>query len=92
MSGPVINGVKLSDDLATALRQLGYELPLDHHPEECGEIVDANGRSFAVADVNHELSDEQAEAITAIITFAVNTCAELCTLGRERNEMPETSR
>jgi hypothetical protein len=78
MSGPVINGVKLSDDLAAALRQLGCKLPFAHHPEQCGEIVDAAGRSIAVVDVSHDFEDEQAEVIAAIIIFAVNTCAELC--------------
>ena len=89
MSDVIINNIKMSDDLATALRQLGCELPLAHHPEYCGAIVDAAGRSIAAVDPNQEFVDEQAEAIAAIIILAVNTCAELCTLGRERKEMPE---
>ena len=63
MSDVIINNIKMSDDLATALRQLGCELPLAHHPEYCGAIVDAAGRSIAAVDPNQEFVDEQAEAM-----------------------------
>jgi hypothetical protein len=54
--------------------QLGVVMPIDHHPTEAGEIVDATGRCILQVDPLGALPDDQVDAIADLIILAVNTC------------------
>lgn len=69
-----VEDIRISEDFNAALLQLGVVMPLDHHPDEAGEIVCAMGNKLLQVDPDGMLSDEEAYAIAALIILAVNTC------------------
>jgi hypothetical protein len=69
-----IENIKISEEFNAALLQLGVVMPIDQHPKEAGEIIDATGRCVLQVDPLGTLPDEQVEAIADMIILAVNTC------------------
>lgn len=69
-----VENIRISEEFNAALLQLGVVMPIDHHPEELGEVVDATGRKVFQVDPDCELPDDQAQNIAAMIILAVNTC------------------
>ena len=78
-----VANVKLSEEFNAALLQLGVVMPLDHHPGEIGEVVDATGRNVLQVDPCGSLPDEQANAIASLIILAINTCGSFRTAQTE---------
>jgi hypothetical protein len=69
-----VENIKISEQFNEALLQLGVIMPIDLHPYEIGEIVDATGRKVLQVDPDGMLPDEQVDAIATMIILAVNTC------------------
>jgi hypothetical protein len=69
-----VENIKISEEFNAALLQLGVVMPIDHRPEEAGEIVDATGRCVLQVDPLGVLPDEQVVSIAEMIILAVNTC------------------
>jgi hypothetical protein len=69
-----VENVKISEEFNAALLQLGVAMPIDHHPDEVGEVIDAMGNIVLQVDPLGSLPDDQASAIAAMIILAVNTC------------------
>jgi hypothetical protein len=69
-----VENIKISEEFSAALLQLGVVMPLDHHPKEVGEVVDAEGAIVLQVDPLGSLPDDQAAAIAMMIILAVNTC------------------
>ena len=70
-------------DLNTTLLRLGVIMPLDRHPKQQGEIVDATGRKILQVDPDGMLPDYQANYIAVMIVLAVNTCSSFQMVARE---------
>jgi len=70
-------------DLNTTLLRLGVVMPLDRHPEEEGEIVDATGRKILQVNPDGMLPNHQANSIAVMIVLAVNTCSSFQMVPRE---------
>jgi len=49
-------------------------LPLDHAAGDVGVVVDADGNTVFVVDVNNDRDDDEVFRIAAWIVLAVNTC------------------
>jgi len=62
---------------AETISALGIALPVATSPiaAEAGILLDANGKTVLVVDVNNEIEDEHASAIAAMVVLAINTCA-----------------
>lgn len=67
-----VEDIKLSEHFNAALAQLGVVMPIDHHPSEAGEIVDAMGTKLLQVDPDGMLPDNEVQAIAALIIVAVN--------------------
>lgn len=80
-----VENIKISEQFNAALFQLGVVMPIDFHPYEIGEIIDATGRKVLQVDPDGMLPDEQVDAIAAMIILAVNT------YGSFRARQPETA-
>jgi hypothetical protein len=57
-----------------ALAHVDVKLPLTPSADDCGVIVDADGRGIITIDVNNERPDDQVAQIADWIALAVNTC------------------
>jgi hypothetical protein len=69
-----VENIKISEQFNAALLQLGVIMPIDLHPYEIGEIVDATGRKVLQVDPDGMLPDEKVDAIATLVILAVNTC------------------
>ena len=84
-----VENIKISEDFNAALRQLGVVMPIDHHPDEVGKVVDATGRKVFQVDPDGTLPDEEADGIAAMIILAVNTCGSFRAVAPQRAEEGE---
>jgi hypothetical protein len=58
-----------------AMRLNDVQMPLHHDRNDCGTIVDAEGKMIVVVDMHRERPDQQVMAIAELIVLAVNSHA-----------------
>jgi hypothetical protein len=78
-----VENIKISEQFNDTLLRLGVVMPLNHHPDEVGEVFDATGRCVLQVDPLGTLPDEQAGDIATMIILAVNTCGSFRAVERQ---------
>ncbi len=82
-----VEDVRISEDFNAWLKRFGVVMPVDHHPTEAGEIVDATGRRVLQVDPDGMLPDDHAQGIAVLVILAVNTCGSF-KAGPKQEEAP----
>lgn len=90
-----VENIKLSDHFNAEMARLGVTMPIDHHPRDGIEIVDAKGNTIAQIDPYGIMDDDQADLIAGLIILAVNTCGSFRAVAPEianRTDKPNGDR
>jgi hypothetical protein len=78
-----VENIRISEQFNATLLQLGVVMPLDHRPNEIGEVIDAAGKIVLQVDPLGTMPDDQASGIAEMIILAVNTCGSFRAVQRE---------
>jgi queuine/archaeosine tRNA-ribosyltransferase len=69
-----VENIRISEQFNAALLQIGVVMPLEHRPNDMGEVIDAAGTIVLQVDPLGTMPDDQASAIAEMIILALDTC------------------